>query len=70
MLRLEGTNVDEGKKILKNSGLNFIVADTMKDAAEKVVAAARPNAEAAGRGIRQDDEQAVVVTFRLRIRDR
>ena len=41
VLRLEGTNVEEGKKILKNSGFNFIVADTMKDAAEKVVAAAR-----------------------------
>ena len=32
--------VDKGKEILKNSGLNFIVAQTMKDAAEKVVAAA------------------------------
>jgi succinyl-CoA synthetase beta subunit len=41
VLRLEGTNVDEGKKILMNSGLNFVVADTMKDAADKVVAAAR-----------------------------
>jgi succinyl-CoA synthetase beta subunit len=41
VLRLEGTNVDEGKKILSNSGLNFVVADTMKDAADKVVAAAR-----------------------------
>src|SRR6202051_976632 len=41
VLRLEGTNVDEGKKILMNSGLNFIVTDTMKDAADKVVAAAR-----------------------------
>ncbi len=40
VLRLEGTNVEEGRKILKNSGLNFIVAETMKDAAEKVVAAA------------------------------
>ena len=40
MLRLEGTNVDEGKKILMNSGFNFIVTDTMKDAADKVVAAA------------------------------
>ena len=40
VLRLEGTNVEEGKKILKDSGLNFIVAETMKDAAEKVVAAA------------------------------
>jgi succinyl-CoA synthetase beta subunit len=33
--------VDEGRKILEQSGLNFIVAETMKDAAEKVVAAAR-----------------------------
>jgi succinyl-CoA synthetase beta subunit len=41
VLRLEGTNVDEGRAILKQSGLNFIVAETMKDAAEKVVAAAR-----------------------------
>jgi len=40
VLRLEGTNVEEGREILKNSGLNFIVAETMKDAAEKVVAAA------------------------------
>jgi succinyl-CoA synthetase beta subunit len=40
VLRLEGTNVDEGREILKKSGLNFIVAETMKDAAEKVVAAA------------------------------
>jgi succinyl-CoA synthetase beta subunit len=41
VLRLEGTNVTEGKKILSESGLNFIVTDTMKDAADKVVAAAR-----------------------------
>jgi succinyl-CoA synthetase beta subunit len=40
VLRLEGTNVEAGREILKNSGLNFIVAETMKDAAEKVVAAA------------------------------
>jgi succinyl-CoA synthetase beta subunit len=40
VLRLEGTNVEAGREILKQSGLNFIVADTMKDAAEKVVAAA------------------------------
>jgi succinyl-CoA synthetase beta subunit len=40
VLRLEGTNVEQGRKILKDSGLNFIVAETMKDAAEKVVAAA------------------------------
>jgi succinyl-CoA synthetase beta subunit len=41
VLRLEGTNVEQGREILKNSGLNFIVAQTMKDAAEKVVAAAK-----------------------------
>ena len=41
VLRLEGTNVEAGREILKQSGLNFTVAETMKDAAEKVVAAAR-----------------------------
>ena len=40
VVRLEGTNVERGQEILKESGLNFIVADGMKDAAEKVVAAA------------------------------
>ena len=41
VLRLEGTNVQEGKKILQDSGLNFTVSETMKDAADRVVAAAR-----------------------------
>jgi len=41
VLRLEGTNVEAGREILRQSGLNFIVADSMQDAAEKVVAAAR-----------------------------
>ncbi len=41
VLRLEGTNVQEGKKILMESGLNFTIAETMKDAADKVVTAAR-----------------------------
>ncbi len=40
VLRLEGTNVEQGREILRDSGLNFIVAETMKDAAEKVVGAA------------------------------
>src|ERR1700728_1922292 len=40
VLRLEGTNVEEGRKILKESGLNFEVGSTMKDAADLVVAAA------------------------------
>jgi len=43
VLRLEGTNVEQGREILKNSGLNFTVAENMKDAAEKVVAAANAN---------------------------
>jgi len=40
VVRLKGTNVDLGQKILKESALNFLVADDMKEAAEKVVAAA------------------------------
>ena len=40
VVRLEGTNVEEGQRVLKESGMNFAVADGMKDAAEKVVAAA------------------------------
>jgi len=40
VLRLEGTNVEQGREILRESGLNFVVAQTMKDAAERVVAAA------------------------------
>jgi succinyl-CoA synthetase beta subunit len=40
VVRLEGTNVEEGKRILQESGMKFIVADGMKDAAEKAVAAA------------------------------
>jgi len=39
VVRLEGTNVEEGKAILASSGLAVIPADGMKDAAEKVVAA-------------------------------
>jgi succinyl-CoA synthetase beta subunit len=38
VVRLEGTNKEEGARILQESGLNFTVADGMKDAAEKVVA--------------------------------
>jgi succinyl-CoA synthetase beta subunit len=41
VLRLEGTNVEEGRKILKESGLNFEVGSTMKDAADLVVNAAK-----------------------------
>ena len=41
VVRLEGTNVDLGKKILADSGLPIISASNMGDAAEKVVAAAK-----------------------------
>jgi len=37
VVRMEGTNVELGRKILLESGLNFTVADDMRDAAEKVV---------------------------------
>jgi len=42
VVRLEGTNVELGQKILRESGLNFTVATGMKDAAEKAVALASP----------------------------
>jgi succinyl-CoA synthetase beta subunit len=38
VIRMEGTNVDEGKQMLRDSGLNFTTADSMGEAAEKVVA--------------------------------
>jgi succinyl-CoA synthetase beta subunit len=41
VVRMEGTNVELGRKILMESGLNFTVAEGMRDAAEKVVAAAK-----------------------------
>jgi len=41
VVRLKGTNVELGQQILRESGMNFTVADDMKDAAEKVVALAR-----------------------------
>jgi succinyl-CoA synthetase beta subunit len=40
VVRLEGTNVEEGQRVIRDSGLNFTVANGMKDAAEKVVALA------------------------------
>lgn len=36
VVRLDGTNVEEGRKILAQSGLDFVVADSMADAADKV----------------------------------
>jgi succinyl-CoA synthetase beta subunit len=40
VVRMEGTNVEEGKKMLRESGLSFTTADSMGEAAEKVVALA------------------------------
>ena len=37
VVRLEGTNVEEGQRVIRESGLNFTVAQGMKDAADKVV---------------------------------
>ncbi len=41
VIRMEGTNVEEGKRMLKESGLNFTTADSMGEAATTVVALAR-----------------------------
>ncbi|MFC1696389.1 succinate--CoA ligase subunit beta, partial [Pseudomonadota bacterium] len=39
VVRLEGTNVDKGKQLLNESGLDIIAANDLNDAAQKVVAA-------------------------------
>ncbi len=41
VVRLEGTKVEEGKKIIRESGLNVIAADNLKDGAEKIVKAVK-----------------------------
>lgn len=41
VVRLEGTNVEEGKEIIRTSGLNVIPADDLDDAAQKIVAAVK-----------------------------
>ncbi len=41
VVRLEGTNVEEGKRIIAESGLNVIPADNLSDAAEKIVKAVK-----------------------------
>jgi succinyl-CoA synthetase beta subunit len=40
VIRMKGTNVEEGKRMLADSGLNFATADTMNEAADRVVALA------------------------------
>jgi succinyl-CoA synthetase beta subunit len=37
VIRMEGTNVDQGKRMLRDSGLNFTTADSMGEAADLVV---------------------------------
>jgi succinyl-CoA synthetase beta subunit len=41
VVRLEGTNVEEGKAIINESGLNVIAADDLDDAAQKIVKAVK-----------------------------
>jgi succinyl-CoA synthetase beta subunit len=41
VIRMEGTNVDEGKRLLRDSKMNFTTADSMDEAAKKVVGLAR-----------------------------
>jgi succinyl-CoA synthetase beta subunit len=41
VVRLEGTNVEKGKEIIANSGLNVIAAENLKDGAEKIVKAVK-----------------------------
>ncbi len=48
VVRLEGTNVDQGKEMLANSGLNIITADGLTDAAQKVIAAADATSDKGG----------------------
>jgi succinyl-CoA synthetase beta subunit len=44
VVRLEGTNVEQGKKIINESGLNVIAADDLDDAAQKIVKAVKGGA--------------------------
>jgi succinyl-CoA synthetase beta subunit len=44
VVRLEGTNVEEGKKIVRESGLNMLSADDLDDAAQKIVKAVKETA--------------------------
>jgi succinyl-CoA synthetase beta subunit len=48
VVRLEGTNVDEGRRVLRESEFDFIVAEAMADAAQKAVQAVE--ARRGGRG--------------------
>jgi succinyl-CoA synthetase beta subunit len=41
VVRLEGTNVEQGKKIISDSRLNVVAADNLDDAAQKIVKAVK-----------------------------
>jgi len=49
VVRMEGTNVEAGRQILLESGLNFTVGSDMRDAAEKVVGLASPSRDRGSR---------------------
>jgi succinyl-CoA synthetase beta subunit len=50
VIRMEGTNVDEGKRLLRESGMNFTTADSMGEAADEVVRLAGAGLQATGPG--------------------
>jgi malate-CoA ligase subunit beta len=50
VVRLAGTNVEEGRRILRESGLDMVTADTLTEAAEKVVAVLKASGSTAGNG--------------------
>jgi malate-CoA ligase subunit beta len=50
VVRLAGTNVEEGRRILRESGLDLATADTLTEAAEKVVAVLKASGSTAGNG--------------------
>jgi succinyl-CoA synthetase beta subunit len=50
VVRLEGTNVEEGRRILREAPFDFVLAEQMADAAEKVVAAAGAGGGGGGGG--------------------
>jgi succinyl-CoA synthetase beta subunit len=52
VIRMEGTNVDEGKRLLRDSGMNFTTADSMGEAAETVVRLAGSGLQTSGSGRR------------------
>ena len=54
VVRMEGTNVEEGKRMLRESGLNFTTADSMGEAADKVVRALARGSARRGGSARQD----------------